>query len=226
MSAAAVSVPPQSGAPTTVPPARPLERSPAPAAAGGNYRQVLTGRQPAPAGPPVTPCIPGAVPVPQRSLQRSLQSLTTWLSWSWHKLLLGGIATMFAGWLIQTETFVALVNGLLLITGIVAALIFIGTRKPAALAVGVITLTVRFTNLFDWTVNALWAWLIVAGLAAVILGGGTRIVAENRVLPRAALVLLLVLAVLWTFIVLTGYELPANVQALPTAEPVPMTAWP
>ena len=234
MSAAAVSAPPLPGPPATAPAARPSEGSPATAAAGGNYRQILTGRQPAPAspatsrapvGPPIAPRIPGPVSVPRRSLRRSLQSLAPWLSMYWHKLLLGGIATMFGGWLIQTEGFVSLVNGLLLLTGIVAALIFIGTRKPPALAVAAVTLTVRFTNLFDWTVNAVWAWLIVAGLAAVILGGGTRIVTRKRAIIRAALVIVLVLAALWTFIVLTGYQLPPNVEALPTAEPVPMTAW-
>ncbi len=131
---------------------------------------------------------------------------------------------MFAGWLIQTDAFVSLVNGLLLIAGIIAALIFIGAKNQTALAIAVITLAVRFTNLFDWTVNAVWAWLIVAGLTAVLVGGGTRIATGKKVISRAALAILLVMAVLWTFFLLTDYTLPGSGQASPGPESMSATA--
>ncbi len=229
MAAAAVSKPPLSGAPTTASPARPPERSPAAATAGGAYRQALQARQPAPA--PIVPKAPGGRSVvrrtprpplgPQQSLRSSLQSLASWLSVFWLKLLLGGMTAMFVGWLIQTDPFVSLVNGLLLVTGIVAVLIFLGTKNQTALAVGVISLAIRFTNLFDWTVNAVWAWLIVAGLTAVLVAGGRGIVNHKGAVRRAALVIVLLLAIFWAFIVLTDYGLPVNGQASPSAQPLP-----
>ena len=231
MAAAAVSSPPPpTGTPTTAPSARPPVGPPATVADGGSYRQTLQARQPAPpapgssAGRPVAPRTYTPMPVPRRSLRHSLQALASWVSVSWHKLLVGGMAAMFVGWLIHTDAFVSLVNGLLLIAGILAALFFIGTKNQTALAVAVITLVVRFTNLFDWTVNAVWAWLIVAGLTAALVGGGSRFVAEKRLFRRAALVVLLVLAALWTFFVLTDYDLPASALAWPNAQPMQLLA--
>ena len=230
MAAAAVSAPPSGPVPTTGPPPRPPVGVPAKAAAEGNYRQTLQERQPAsptpgaPARRPLAPRTYRPVPVPQRTLKGSLQSLASWLSVSWHKLLVGGLTGMFVGWLIQTDAFVSLVNGLLLIVGIIAALIFIGAKNQTALAIAVITLAVRFTNLFDWTVNAVWAWLIVAGLTAVLVGGGTRIATGKKAISRAALAVLLVMAVLWTFFLLTDYTLPGSGQASPGPESMPATA--
>ena len=115
----------------------------------------------------------------------------------WLKLLLGGIGAMLAGWMIHTDVFLSVVNWLLLITGIVAALIFIGTKHPISLVVGVITLVVRFLHLLDWAVNVVWTWLIIAGLAAVLVGGAVRIVTHKEVFGRTAVATALLAAVLW-----------------------------
>ena len=115
---------------------------------------------------------------------------------------------MFAGWIIHTDTFLSVVNWLLLITGIVAVLIFIGTKHPVSLVVGAITLVVRFLHLLDWVVNAVWTWFIIAGLAAVILGGAARILVHKGVFGRIAVATLLLMAGLWSFVVVTGYDLP------------------
>ena len=114
---------------------------------------------------------------------------------------------MFAGWMVHTDTFLSVVNGLLLITGIVAVLIFIVTKHPISLVVGVITLVVRFAHLLDWVVNAVWTWFIIAGLAAVIVGGTARIFVHKGVFGRLAVATLLLMAGLWSFIVVTGYDL-------------------
>ena len=121
---------------------------------------------------------------------------------------------MFAGWMIHTDLFLSLVNLLLLITGIVAVLIFIGTKHPTALVVGVITLVVRFLHLLDWAVNAVWTWLIIAGLAAVIVGGVARIVTHKGVFGRSVVATVLLMAGFWSFVVVTGYDLSSSLETL------------
>ena len=100
---------------------------------------------------------------------------------------------MFVGWMIQTAPFLSLVNGILLVTGIVAILIvailiLMGIRHPASLGtslvVGVIALVVRFTHLVDWTVNAVWMWLFFGGLAVAFVGGVSGVVTHRRVFIR------------------------------------------
>lgn len=93
---------------------------------------------------------------------------------------------MFVGWMIHTDAFLSLVNWILLITGIVTVLVFIGTKNPTYLVVGVFTLVVRILNLFDWAVNAVWTWLIFAGLAAAIVGTAGIIVTDRGVFRRTA----------------------------------------
>ena len=139
----------------------------------------------------------------------------------WLKLLLGGIGAMLAGWMIHTEPFLSLVNLLLLITGIVAVLIFIATKHPVSLVVGIITLVVRFLNLLDWAVNAVWTWLIIAGLAAVIVAGATRIVTHRGAFGRTAIATVILLAGLWSFVVVTGYDVSSSFDALQGAQPKP-----
>ena len=93
---------------------------------------------------------------------------------------------MFVGWMIHTDAFLSLVNWLLLITGIVTVLIFIGTKNPTYLVVGIFALVVRFLYLFDWAVNAVWTWLVFAGLAAAIIGIAGIIVTDRGVFHRTA----------------------------------------
>ena len=127
-----------------------------------------------------------------------MSSLVSKVATLWLKLLLAGMGAMFAGWMIHTDVFLSLVNLILLITGIVAVLIFIGTKHPTALVVGVVTLAVRFLNLLDWAVSTVWTWIITAGLAAVLL-----------------------LASLWSFVVVAGFDVSSNFEALLGAQSVP-----
>ena len=171
----------------------PTRRIPAPPQAGGPARTVR------PAGAPTTTLL--------ESWSRAFSALVSRIATSWLKFLLGGLGTMFAGWIIHTDTFLSLVNWLLLITGVVAVLIFIGTKHPVSLVVGAITLVVRFLHLLDWVVNAVWTWFIIAGLAAVIVGGAARILVHKGVFGRIAVATLLLMAGLWSFVVVTGYGL-------------------
>ena len=173
----------------------------APAAAGSSSRQTPRARQPTPA--PSAPSArqrPGTpqAAVPTRAVQpaaarptttlqsrsRSPSAVASRVAAFWLKLLLGGLVTMFVGWTIQTDVFLSLVNWVLLIGGIVAVLIFFGTKNPAFLGGGVIALVIRFMHLFDWAVNAVWMWLIIAGLAAAIVGATVGIVTHRRALGR------------------------------------------
>ena len=206
-------VPPTPAAPLTTAPTfrpTPIEQQPAP---------VVRRVSPAPLVPPApTPATP--TPVPQ-SLSRSMSSLVSKVATLWLKLLLAGMGAMFAGWMIHTDVFLSLVNLILLITGIVAVLIFIGTKHPTALVVGVVTLAVRFLNLLDWAVSTVWTWIIIAGLAAVIVGGAARMVTHKGVFGKSALAAVLLLASLWSFVVVTGFDVSSNFEALLGAQSVP-----
>ncbi len=128
----------------------------------------------------------------QRALHSHLISMdragivASWVAGFWLKLLLGGLVTMFVGWMIQTDTFLNLVNWMLLITGIVSVLIFIGTKHPAALGTGAFTLAVRLMNLLDWAVDAVRMWFVAGGLTAAIVGTATSIVTHRGVFGRTA----------------------------------------
>ena len=128
-----------------------------------------------------------------------------WLWW-----LLGGVGVMFVGWVIHTDVFLTTVNWLLLITGVVAVIIALATKHPAAIGVGVIALAIRFLNLLDWAVNLVWAWVILAGLAAVAVGGVTRIVVHKSTPGRIAVATVVLAAGVWSFFVLTDYDLWPN----------------
>ena len=180
------------------------------AAAGSSSRQTLRARQPtpAPSAPPPTKQRPGtpraavsaqvvqpAGARPTAVLQsgsRSSSAFTSRVAALWLKLLLGGLGTMFVGWMIQTDAFLSLVNWVLLVAGIVAVLIFFGTKNPTYLVGGAIALVVRFMHLFDWAVSAVWIWLIIAGLAAAIAGAAVGIVAHRGAIGRTGSALVLV----------------------------------
>ena len=110
----------------------------------------------------------------------------------WLKLLLGGLGAMLVGWTIQTDAFLSLVNWVLLIGGVVAVLIFFGTKNPTYLVGGAIALVVRFMHLFDWAVNAVWIWLVIAGVAAAIAGAVVGIVNHRGAIGRTGSALVLV----------------------------------
>ena len=227
--------PPQS----TVPPRSapqyrpaPRERQPAPVVQPTPTRRPVPTAQPVPTGRPS----PTAQPVPTRqpaptaqpaptpilqSWSRSFSSLPSRVATLWLKLLLGGMGAMFAGWMIHTDLFLSVVNAILLVTGIVAVLIFIGTRHPTALVVGVVTLAVRFLHLLDWAVNVVWTWVIIVGLAAVVVGGAARIVTHKGAFGRTAVARVLLLAVLWASVVVTGYDISSNIEALLGAQSNP-----
>ena len=193
--------PPSASSPPALP--RPTQ-STASAATGSSHRQTPRTRQPtpAPSTPPRTGQRPNTPPaaVPAQAVQpaaspsarflrwclRSFSALASRITTIWLKLLIGGLATMFVGWMIHTDAFLSLVNWLLLITGIVTVLIFIWTKNPTYLVVGISALVVRFLYLFDWAVNAVWMWLVFAGLAAAIIGIAGIIVTDRGVFHRTA----------------------------------------
>ena len=219
--------------PSAPPPPRPAvtsapTRSTAPAAAGNAYRQALGERRRAPAARPTRAPqpAPAARPAPtvqpapttfRESLSRSLSSLVSRVAALWLRLLLGGMAAMLVGWMIHTDLFLTVVNGILIFAGIIAILIFIGTKNPVYLVGGAVALAVRFMNLLDWTVNAVWIWVVVAGLATVIVGGAARIVTHKGAVGRAAVATVLLAAALWTVVVVTGYDF----EGLPGSESAP-----
>ena len=197
-----IATPPSTVASTAAPPTP--TRSTAPATTGSSYRQTLRASQPTPA--PSAPRPAGQQPKPPRaavpaqvsqpaaaspatlpqSSSRSFSTLALRGASFWPLLLFGGLGTMFVGWLIHTDTFLSLVNLLLLITGIVAVLVFIGTKNPVYLLGGAIALVVRFMHLLDWAVNAVWMWLIIVGLAAAIVGTAAGIVTHRGAFGRTA----------------------------------------
>ncbi len=190
---------------------------------------------PAPATPtpaPRTSTAPqAAMPVPTaqpavtqpRSLRQLFSDLVVaaWLWW-----LLGGMGVMFIGWVIHTEVFLSVVNGLLLITGIIAVLIALATKHPVAIGVGVIALAIRFLNLLDWAVNLVWAWVIVAGLAAVVIGGAARIVVHKGTPGRIAMASVVLAAGVWSFFMLTDYDVLSSDEPSPEARFTPGIAAP
>ena len=215
--------PPQS----TVPPRSapqyrpaPKERQPAPVVQPTPTRRPVPTAQPVPTGRPSPTAQPAPTPILQ-SWSRSFSSLPSRVATLWLKLLLGGMGAMFAGWMIHTDLFLSVVNAILLVTGIVAVLIFIGTRHPTALVVGVATLAVRFLHLLDWAVNVVWTWVIIVGLAAVVIGGAARIVTHKGAFGRTAVARVLLLAVLWASVVVTGYDISSNIEALLGAQSNP-----
>ncbi len=194
---------PQPSASSPAAPPKPT-RSTASAATGSSHRQTLRASQPTPA--PSTPPRAGQRPktppaaVPTQAVQPAASRPATFLQWCsrpfsalasrvttiWLKLLIGGLATMFVGWMIHTDAFLSLVNWILLIAGIVTVLVFIVTKNPTYLVVGIFALVVRFLHLFNWAVNAVWMWLVFAGLAAVIVGVAGIIVTDRGVFRRTA----------------------------------------
>ena len=185
-------------------PAQPSPQSPAPPS--GGYRQVLEAKAQS-AALPVPPAAPPAQSTPSRD------------DWSrradkWPRLLIGGFCVMFAGWLIQTETVSFLVNLVLLIGGIILILAVLWTKHPAFLVAGVIALIIRFTNLYDRLVDAVWTWVIIAGVVAVVIAGTTGTVRTKRAAGRIAIVLAVVIAVAGGFFTVTDYEIPARFAAL------------
>ena len=207
--------PPPAAAATVAPP-----RSTAAPRTGPAYRPAPQERRPDPIARPASPAPPAPTPVP-RSLSRSISSPVSKVAALWLKLLLGGMGTMFVGWMIHTELFLSLVNWVLLIAGIVAVLVFFGTKNPIYLVAGVIALVVRFMNLLDWAVNAVWTWVIIAGLAAVIVGVAGGIVTHKGVVRRGALSAVLLVAALWATVVVTGYDVSSNFESLLGAEATP-----
>ena len=194
-----------------------------PAAASHGYRQVLEAQRSSQAQR-----IPAAPPAAQQTARPD---------WSrradmWPRLLVGGFGVMFAGWLIQTDAVSFLVNLVLLVAGIALVLFFIGTRNPAFLVAGVIVLIIRFTNLYDRLVDAVWTWVFIGGVVGVAVAGTVGAIRTNRVVGRTAIVLTVVLSVAGAFLVVTDYEVPArygdlfgaNAAASPTYGNEPRTA--
>ncbi len=170
---------------------------------------------PGPAAPPRTARAAGTPTLSfLESVSESFSEFVSGVESNWLRWLLGGMGAMFVGWMIHTEAFLSLVNVLLLITGVVAALIFIGTKHPIALVVAIVTLAVRFLHLLDWAVNLVWTWFILAGLVAVLVGGAARIVVHKGIFGRIAVATVILMAGVWTFFVMTDYEVPSIIENL------------
>ena len=171
------------------------------------------GPSPAQSPPAPSPPAPAAAAPPRSFLEwvsDSFSALVTNVPATWLWWLLGGMGVMLTGWVIHTEAFLNVVNALLLITGIIAVIIALATKHPVAIGVGVIALAIRFLNLLDWAVNLVWAWVILAGLAAVAVGGVTRIVVHKSTPGRIAVATVVLAAGVWSFFVLTDYDLWPN----------------
>ena len=225
-SAPIASVPPSAPPRSPAPP--PPRRLPDRADVASQHPQSFRPQRPAPA-PTTPPTAPGrsavaraarpvttarlAVAQPKsfrQSLSDSFSGTVSTVAASWLRWLFGGMGVMSIGWVIHTDVFLSVFNALLLITGIVAVIVFIGTKHPTALVVGVIALAVRFLNLLDWAVNLVWAWLILAGLVAVVAGGGARIATHRGAYGRVAVGLVILVACVWSFLVLTDFDLWPN----------------
>ena len=185
---------------------------------------------PAPAPQPSTaPRAARPVPTAQPAVTQP-RSLRQWFSdlvvAVWLRWLLGGMGVMFIGWVIHTDVFLNVVNLLLLITGIIAVLIALATKHPVAIGVGIVALAIRFLNLLDWAVNLVWTWVIIAGLAAVVIGGVTRIVVHKGTPGRIAVGTVVLAAGVWSFFVLTDYEVWPNDEPSPEARFTPGIAAP
>ena len=185
---------------------------------------------PAPAPQPSTaPRAARPVPTAQPAVTQP-RSLRQWFSdlvvaaWLWW--LLGGMGVMLIGWVIHTDVFLNVVNGLLLITGIIAVVIALATKHPVAIGVGVIALAIRFLNLLDWAVDLVWTWIIIAGLAAVVIGGVTRIVVHKGTPGRIAMATVVLAAGVWSFFVLTDYDVWPNDEPSPETRLTPGIAAP
>ena len=192
-----------------------LEMPAAPVPAPSSKPDPSPAPGPSPAqSPPVAPPPAPAAAAPPRSflewVSDSLSALNPTSTGAWLWWLLGGVGVMFVGWVIHTDVFLTTVNWLLLITGVVAALIALATKHPAAIGVAVIALAVRFLNLLDWAVNLVWAWIIIAGLAAVVIGGVARIVVHKGIPGRTAVAAVVLTAGVWSFFTLTDYDILSN----------------
>ncbi len=194
--------PARSSAPTgsaTAAPSRP------PAAAPSRYRQALEVKS-----APTARSIPKAPPVAQPP-SRSDWSRRADL---WPRLMIGGFGIMFAGWLIQTEAVSFLVNLVLLVGGIILVLFFLGTKNPTFLVAGAIFLVIRFTNLYDLLVGAVWTWIFIAGVVGVAVAGTVGAMRTKRVAGRSAIAITILAAAIGAFVIVTNYEVPAHLGDL------------
>ena len=151
-----------------------------------------------------------SVPAPAPTIRSSYRSDWSRRADMWPRLLIGGFAVMFTGWLIQTDAISFLVNLVLVVAGIILVLFFFGTKNPAFLVGAAIFLIVRFTNLFDLFVNVVWTWVLIAGVVGVAVAGAVGAIRTKRVAGRTAIVLTVLLAVAGAFVIVTGYEIPAG----------------
>ncbi len=180
---------------TTAPvPARPSSAAPR------EYRRVLETQRTA-----TTRTIPRSAPAAQPP------SPSEWSRRAdmWPKLLIGGFGVMFTGWLIQTDAISFLVNLVLLVGGIILVLFFFGTKNPAYLVAGAVLLIMRFANLYDRLVDAVWTWVFIGGVVGVAVAGTVGAIRTKRVAGRTAIVLTVLLAVAGAYVIVTDYEIPA-----------------
>ena len=111
---------------------------------------------------------------------------------------------MFTAWLVQTDVVSLLVNLFLLVAGIILVLAFLALKHPALLVGGVILLIIRFTNLYDHFVGAVWTWVFIAGVAAVAFAGTIGAIRSKNRIGRTAIALTVVFTAVGAFFVVTG----------------------
>ncbi len=177
-----------------------------PAASSREYRRVLESQRASTAQ-----SVPTAAAPPARPPLRSDWSRRADL---WPKVLIGGFGVMFAGWLIQTDAVSFLVNLVLIVSGVILVLFFLGLKNPAFLVAGVIVLIIRFTNLYDRFVDAVWTWVFIAGVIGVAIAGTIGGIRAKGLIGRTAIAVTVLIAVLGAFLVLTGYDLPDRLGVL------------
>ena len=133
-----------------------------PPASGGDFRRVLRQRQEAPAKP--SP----ARPIPRPPL-RLPQSSPWHADKPWLKWFIYAFGLMLLTWLLQTEFVSVLVNGLLIIAGVVAAVVFLVTKNPGYLVLGALAIIAGALNVYGRLVDLLWPWMGILAAATIVL---------------------------------------------------------
>lgn len=175
---------------TPVPPRPTLGNAPgAPPTSGGGFRQVLRRRQETSAKSPP------ARPIPRPPLILS-QSTAWYADKPWMKWFFYSFGLMLLVWFLQTELVTVLVNSLLIIAGVVVAVVFLATKNPGYLILGVLAIAAGSLNFYGRLVDFLWPWVGILAAATIVFFGSMDILNSRKRIRRIAVGLGILVAVL------------------------------